>query len=71
MEQDHSARNKFAKNLKELRLAYNLSQYQLACKLNLPQRSVSNWENGKNASIDALILLADFFDVTIDDLVGR
>ncbi len=58
--------------LKELRKENSLTQKQLAQKLLLTQASLSDWEIGKvQPSIEVLIKLADFFEVSIDFLVGR
>ena len=35
----------FSKSLKELRLLHELSQTQLARKLNVSPKTISNWEN--------------------------
>ncbi len=62
----------YSKRLKELRKEMGLTQTQLAKNLGATQRQISFWENGQiEPSIFWLIKLADFFDVTIDYLVGR
>ena len=63
----------FGGRLKELRKEKGLDQTQLASKLNLGnQATVSRWESGNfEPDIKTLIKLADFFDVTLDYLVGR
>lgn len=49
-----------------------MKQAQLAELLNTSQRNVSYWENGETQpDIDTLIRIADIFDVTLDELVGR
>lgn len=59
-------------NLKNLRKEKNLTQKDLAQKLGLSQASISDWEVSKvEPSIDMLIKLADFFETSIDVLVGR
>lgn len=65
--------NKYlGKRMKELRVARNIKQYEVAEKLNMTHAAIGNYENGKGEpKIDDLILLADFFDVSIDYLVGR
>lgn len=58
--------------LAELRKAKNLSQKQLAATLHLSETGIQNYENGRRKpACDILIALADFFDVSIDYLVGR
>lgn len=60
------------KNLKALREGKGLSQLQLALKLGLNQNTVSRYENGqREADYQTLIMFADFFDVSIDYLIGR
>lgn len=62
----------FDKNLKVLRESQNLTQKQLAVKINTTLQSISHWETGyTEPSIQQLIALADLFDITIDELVGR
>ncbi len=63
--------NKIPERIKELRLEMNLSQMMLSKKTGLKQGSISRWEAGERApSIDALIVLALFFKVSLDYLVG-
>ncbi len=58
--------------IKELRQKINLSQNEMAKKLGMPQTTLFNYEAGKNEpNIAVLIKLADFFNVSIDELVGR
>jgi len=65
--------NKLAERLKDLREEKGLSQQELRRALKLGGGStVSRWESGKqDIASHHLILLADFFDVSIDYLVGR
>lgn len=58
--------------LKELRKARRISQLKLAMDLNTNQNTISRYETGKREpSIHELICLADYFEVSIDYLVGR
>lgn len=58
--------------LKELRKERNISQLKLALDLNMNQNTISRYENlEREASYDTLIKFADYFDVTIDYLLGR
>lgn len=58
--------------LKMLRENNNLSQYDLAKKLNISQSTVAMWENGTNKPRHkALEMLANFFGVSTDYLLGR
>ena len=65
-------KNEFSNNLKKLRMEKGLKQSELAEKLSTTQRKVSYWESGKiEPDITALWQLADFFEISIDELVGR
>lgn len=58
--------------LKELREKRNISQVKLAIDLGLNQNSISRYENGaREADYKTLILLADYFNVSIDYMLGR
>ena len=58
--------------LKELRLSKGLSQKQLANELKLSDRNYQRYEYGeREPSASTLIALADYFDVSLDYLVGR
>ena len=62
----------FCKRLENLRKSYNLTQTQLAKKLNLTKQTISNWENDNILpSIDTLIHVCDFFNVSTDYILGR
>lgn len=59
-------------NIKDLRVKMGISQLELAKKLGLPPSTLFNYETGRaEPSISTLIKLADFYNVTIDELVGR
>lgn len=58
--------------LKELRKKRHLSQITLAMELNMNQNSISRYENGeREADYATLIAIADYFNVSIDYLLGR
>lgn len=58
-------------NIKQLRLARNLSQVDLAKALGVTKQSVSNWENNNiQPSIDMLIRISAFFSVSTDYMLG-
>lgn len=49
-----------------------LSQSQLAEKTGISHQNISRWESGKILpSIDFCVKLADFYGITLDELVGR
>lgn len=52
--------------------AHGLTQYALAKRLGISQSTICNWLNGKKEpSIESLWKVADFFDLTVDYLIGR
>lgn len=62
----------FGERVKELRLARNLMQVQLAKELGLAKQTVSNWENEYiQPSVETLWMVADYFGVSMDYLMGR
>ena len=63
---------KLNERVKELRTARNLTQVQLADVLGISKQSVSNWENDNICpSIETVWLIADYFGVSTDYLIGR
>lgn len=61
----------FGERLKELRQEKQLGQNKLAELLDLSNASISYWENGKQEpTASALFKLADFFNVSVDYLLG-
>lgn len=59
-----------AKNIVELRKFHNLTQLELAEKLNYSDKSISKWERGESIP-DVIVLkeLADLFGVSLDYIV--
>ena len=59
-------------NIRNLREDVDQTQTQLAEYLNVKQTTYSKYELGKiNIPVEVLIKLADYYDVTIDYIVGR
>lgn len=59
-------------NLIKLRKENNLTQKELAEKLYLTQNGYSSYENGRTEpNIETLCKIADFYNVSLDYLVGR
>lgn len=59
-------------NLKNLRKERHLTQLQLQMKTGLDQALISKFENGERVPpTDTLLLLADFFDTSIDYILCR
>ena len=58
--------------LKKLRKEKKISQLKLAFDLNMNQNTVSRYENlEREADYETLIKFADYFDVSLDYLLGR
>ena len=58
--------------LKELRKKKNVSQLKLAMDLGMNQNSISRYENlERQADYTTLIKFANYFNVSIDYLLGR
>lgn len=56
----------------ELRNQMNLSQGDLADKLDVSRQSISKWENNMAVpDLDKLMKLCDVFEISLDELTGR
>lgn len=63
-------RKNFSQNLINLRKAKNLTQLQLAEKLNYSDKAISKWEVGSVLpDVETLQSIAEFFGITINDLI--
>lgn len=61
----------FGERLRDLRLGKRLTQTQVAKRLNLSKTTISGYENNvKTPSVDVLIQLSIFYDVSVDYLLG-
>jgi len=64
--------NTFGTRLRELRENNNLSQLEMANSISCSRKSLSNYELGmREPDFDMLIRICDFFNITIDFLLGR
>ena len=62
----------FGKIIYELRKKKNVTQDEMAAELGVTAAAVSKWENGYTLpDILMLCALADYFEVTTDELLGR
>ena len=62
----------FGENLKSLRKANKVTQKDVAKSTEISERNYQDYEaNVKKPGFDNLIALADYFDVSLDYLVGR
>lgn len=69
MEEDVLATT-IGKNIMRLRRMANMTQLELAEKINYSDKSVSKWEQGNGIpDVRILVQLADLFNVSVDDLV--
>ena len=58
--------------IQDLRTDADMSQKQLSEILHISQRSYSHYETGsRNIPVEMLIRLADYYDISVDYLVGR
>ena len=58
--------------IQDLRTDADLSQKQLSEILHISQRSYSHYETGsRNIPVEMLIRLANYYDISVDYLVGR
>jgi len=63
--------NTFGNRLKLLRLEHNLNGIELGKKFNFSKSTISSWENEtREPSQDVLKQLAEYFDVSIDYMIG-
>ncbi len=60
------------KNLRLIRKQHNISMKKLGEAINLGESTISQYESGnREPSFDILIKIADYFNVSIDYLLGR
>ncbi|MCR5079701.1 MAG: helix-turn-helix transcriptional regulator [Bacilli bacterium] len=66
------AKESFGTRLAGLRKQKGLTQSDIADRLNVTAQAVSKWENDlASPDIDMLMDLADIFDISVDELLGR
>ena len=62
---------KFGEFVKKLREEKNLNQEQLGNEVHVHRTTVNKWEKGNALPLnDTLVLLSNFFDVSIDELLA-
>jgi len=62
----------FSEILKELRSERKISQKALGALLGITDRNIRFYENGSHRpDFDGLLMLADYFQVSLDYLTGR
>ena len=69
---EQELRTQVAKNLSEYRRLYELTQAELAEKLNYSDKSVSKWERGEGMpDVYVLSRIAELYDISVDDLISN
>ena len=62
---------KFGKALSTLRKRADMTQNEVADRLNLSRQAISKYERGESfPDISVLVMIAELFDVTLDELIG-
>ncbi len=63
---------KLSENIQKFRKKKGFSQEKLAEKCQVSRQAIAKWENGESVpTIDKLIFLADLYELSLDELVGR
>ena len=63
---------KFSEAMRMIRESKGVTQSELAEAIGVHRSAISGYElKGQNPSIDKLVLIAEYLDVTLDALVGR
>lgn len=63
-------KNNFARNIKELRISRKMNQVQFGEKIHYSSKAISKWENADVLpDVTTLKMLADFFNISLDDLI--
>ena len=69
---DKGVDSMLAENLRALRLAYKVSQKELAASIGLDYKRYNHYETGRSEpDTETLCVLADYFHVSVDYLLGR
>lgn len=63
--------NQIGNKIRELRMRCNLTQAELGQKVGVSMQAVSKWERGGTPDIEVLLSIAQYFNVTMDELLGR
>lgn len=62
----------YGEALKYHREISGLSQHQLSKQTGIKQENICRWERGENLpNIDFCVRLADFYHISLDELIGR
>lgn len=63
LQKPSDVRSKIGELVKAMRNSRNMTQQELAEKLNLTRLTIHKIENGKNFNIDTLLLILQYFDL--------
>lgn len=64
--------SKFSERLIALRKSKDYSQEAIAAELGFNYRTYRRYESGETEpTLSTLIIIADFYDISLDDLAGR
>jgi transcriptional regulator with XRE-family HTH domain len=70
MKREVSIMNNVGKMIKKIREQKNMTQEQLAEKLNVTRQAVSNWENSKTQpDIDTIIKISCVLEVSVEEII--
>jgi len=62
----------FGEKLKKLRTSQKMTQQQLADRLSVSRQTITSYESGRTEpDIAAMEKLAEIFDITVDELIGK
>ena len=62
----------YGKEIKAMRLKYKYTQSEVSQATKIPQNTISWIESDKGIpNMNQCVLLADFFECTLDELIGR
>ena len=61
----------YGEALKYQREIHGYSQTRLAKATGIKQQNINRWEKGVLPNIDFCVQLADFYGITLDELIGR
>ena len=63
---------RIGEELRTIRKMHNLTQMELSKATQIPQSTISAWEQSMNMpNVADCIRLADFYGITVDELLGR
>lgn len=62
----------YGKEIREIRKSYNLTQNEVSKATGIPQNTISWIELDKGIpNLQQCVLLADFYGISLDELIGR